>query len=303
MNNITESSLHTVLITLSADLDDDQVSRFAALVSDDALSTSVLRAGPGSWDIQWLLPQKPNSGAFRTSLSLAAAALGITPAQDLTPHIEPIPDVNWLEQSYRGFAPFLVGSFYICGTHTVPEPEPGNMVLVIDAATAFGSGEHGTTSGCMLLMDALKRGGFQPRSCLDMGCGSGILAIAAHRLWDCPVLAVDIDPESVRVTKHHCKINGTGEAITAIAGNGFTAPSIDENRPYDMIIANILPQPLKDMASSIAQTLAPAGHVILSGILIHQADDVAEVYKRHGLITRQRLDRGEWAALLLGRAV
>ncbi len=305
--NGPSSSLYTITFALTAGLNEEQASRFADILSDQAISTSFLRDDVpvrGTWKIQWLVDGEPDRDELVSRLLLQESVMAInlpTGWLEETIIIEPLPDINWLEHSYRQFPPFTVGPFYVHGSHaTDPAPE-GLIALQIDAATAFGSGEHGTTSGCMLLMDELKRGGFRPRHCLDMGCGSGILAIAAHRLWGCPVLAVDIDPESVRVTDHHCQINGIGDEISTIAGDGFAAPLVDDRKPFDLIIANILPQPLKDMAPSIAKTLGPAGHVILSGILIHQADDVAEIYRQHGFITRQRLERGEWAALLSER--
>ncbi|HEY8189521.1 MAG TPA: 50S ribosomal protein L11 methyltransferase, partial [Micavibrio sp.] len=270
---------------------------------DQAISTSLLR-DDGSWKIQWLVDGRPDYADLVARLSLQEAAMGAKmPGSWLAQSvfIESLPEINWLEHSYRQFPPFAVGPFYIHGSHSSALQSEGMIPLQIDAATAFGSGEHGTTSGCMLLMEGLKQTGFQPRRCLDMGCGSGILAIAAHKLWGCPVLAVDIDPESVRVTENHCRINETGNAVAAIAGDGFAAPAVDENGPYDLIVANILPQPLKDMAPALARALAPAGRVILSGILTHQADGVAEIYARHGIAVIRRLDRGEWTALLSGR--
>jgi ribosomal protein L11 methyltransferase len=299
--------LHTITLVLTAGLNEEQAGRFAGVLQDQAISTSLLRDnGPaGSWKIQWLVDGRPDYASLVARLSLQEAAMGVDMPEGWLARavaIESLPEINWLEHSYRQFPPFTIGPFYIHGSHS-PAPGPeGAIPLQIDAATAFGSGEHGTTSGCMLLMEELKQTGFQPRRCLDMGCGSGILAIAAHRLWDCPVLAVDIDPESVRVTENHCRINGTGNAVTAIAGDGFAAPAVGENGSYDLIVANILPQPLKDMAPALARSLAPAGRVILSGILTHQADGVVEIYARQGLATLRRLDRGEWTALLFIRS-
>ncbi len=295
MNDIATASLHTAFLNLPADLNDDQVSRFAALVAEDALSISVLKAGPARWEIQWLLPEKPDNAALCTKISLAAATFGLPPDQDLAPHIAPVPDVNWLEQSYRGFAPFRVGAFYICGTHARPEPAAGEMTLVIDAATAFGSGEHGTTAGCLTLLQHLKAGGFAPGTILDLGCGSGILAIAACKLWDAPVLATDIDEECVRVSDHHKRVNGIGVQMQTRPGDGFAA--IDGG--HDLIIANILAGPLKDMAKDLVAHLNPGGHAILSGLLRDQEADVMARYQPLGLHYLKTIHNGEWSALLL----
>jgi ribosomal protein L11 methyltransferase len=264
-------------------------------VAEEALSISVLKAGAKSWDIQWLLSEKPDQAALKTRILLAAASFGIAADQDLTPEIEAVPEVNWLEESYRGFAPFRVGSFYICGTHTDPAPAPGEMALIIDAATAFGSGEHGTTAGCLTLLQDLKADGYTPGSILDLGCGSGILAIAASKLWNAPVLATDIDEECVRVTLHHMQVNDTGTRMNALAGNGFTV--IDRN--YDLIIANILAGPLKDMAGEFVSHLNPGGYAIISGLLQEQENDVAGCYRACGLSVKKSRHNGEWSAVLL----
>lgn len=289
------NALYTVTITLPAGLTEDQASRFAESLSESALSTALLRLGDpfhGTWQLQWLLEDAPNEGLLTAALAPLAAAENI-PCPALA--IAPLPDINWLEHSYRQFPPFSVGRFFIHGSHCADTPPPGQIGLEIEAATAFGSGEHGTTSGCLLLMQQLQESGFAPRQILDMGCGSGILSIAAVKLWNRPVRGVDIDPESVRVTLRHRDANGIGGILTARAGDGFAV--VDES--YDLIIANILPQPLKMMAADLMNHLNPGGHAILSGLLLDQAQGVLETYTALGAILQTRLDRGEWAALLI----
>jgi ribosomal protein L11 methyltransferase len=286
--------LYTVTVNLPAALGEDQVGRFAETLGDTPLSTSLLRTSDpfhGPWRVQWLLDETPDKQSLIATLSLTGALQGIA-VGDLV--IEELPDdINWLEQSYRQFPPFAVGPFFIYGSHhTDPLPE-GTTPLQIEAATAFGSGEHGTTSGCLILLDQLKQSGFNPGKILDMGCGSGILSIAARKLWDAPVLAVDIDPESVRVTKNHCVVNDV--VVEAIAGDGFAVV----NETYSLIIANILPQPLKAMANDIVTRTKSGGFIMLSGMLLDQAADVLAVYEGLGAKLHTRLDRGEWTALLL----
>ncbi len=289
------NTLYTVTITLPAGLSEDQASRFAESLSESALSTSLLRLGDpfhGTWQLQWLMEGAPDKNAIMDILAPLAGNENLAPPD---PAIEKLPDINWLEHSYRQFPPFSVGRFFIHGSHCADALPADQINLEIEAATAFGSGEHGTTSGCLLLMEQLQDGGYNPRQVLDMGCGSGILSIAAAKLWNVPVLAVDIDPESVRVTTRHRDANGIGNTLTARAGDGFAV--VDQS--YDLIIANILPQPLKMMAGDLMNRLNPGGYAILSGLLLDQAQGILDTYTALGGILQTRLDRGEWAALLI----
>lgn len=288
--------LYTVTVTLAADLNEEQVGRFADSVGEEALSTSILGNDDpfhGPWTVQWLFDDTRRREDIIASLALLAVLHDVK--IDM-PVIEAVPETNWLEQSYRQFPPFNIGPFFIYGSHFTDPPPAGLIPLQIDAATAFGSGEHGTTSGCLLLLDQLKTAGFNPGTVLDMGCGSGILAIAARRLWEAPVLAVDIDPESVRVTHLHASANHVD--LKAVAGAGFAV--VDQS--YDLIIANILPVPLKEMAKDLVAHLNQNGYVILSGMLLDQGMDVLSVYKPLGMTLHTRLDRGEWTALLLQKS-
>lgn len=289
------TTLFTATIALPAGLNEDQASRFAEAFGEDVLSTSMLRKGDpfhGTWALQWLFADKPDAAFMNLILSPIALSLDLTmPAIA----IEQLPDINWLEHSYRQFPPFSVGPFFIHGSHCEQETPQSQIDLEIEAATAFGSGEHGTTSGCLILMSELKDSGYTPTNVLDMGCGSGILGIGAVKLWGCPVLAVDIDPESVHVTQNHCRANNIDDRLTAKAGDGF---AIVEGH-FDLTIANILPMPLKAMASDLVSHMAPGGYAILSGLLLDQAQDVLDVYVGLGLRLQKRLDRGEWSALLV----
>lgn len=294
---MTDSSdqLYTISFALPAGLTEDQASRFAECLGEMAVSTSLMRTGDpfhGPWALQWLVEGQPSADNLAALLNPLADAMDIAlPVMD----IAPLPDINWLEQSYRQFPPFSVGPFFIHGSHCADSVPTGQIGLEIEAATAFGSGEHGTTSGCLILLDQLKQDGFVPGNTLDMGCGSGILGIAAAKLWNGPVLAVDIDPESVRVTKNHQAANGIGDNLIALTGDGF---AIVEGA-FDLIIANILPNPLKAMAPYVMKHLQKDGYAILSGLLLDQAQDVLDVYQNLGAKLITRLDRGEWSALLI----
>lgn len=209
---------------------------------------------------------------------------------------------DWLAESYKGFQPFDIGPFFIYGSHYNEELPQDLIPLQIDAATAFGSGEHGTTAGCLEFLAELKQGGFTPDKTLDMGCGSGILAIAACKLWNTPALGVDIDPEAVSVAVRHRDLNNVAASLNpCAAGPGFETPQVESFGPYDLIIANILAAPLKDMAPDIARLTTKHGYALLSGMLVEQSEDVRNIYQQNGFTTCQHKHINGWATLLLKR--
>jgi ribosomal protein L11 methyltransferase len=193
-----------------------------------------------------------------------------------------------------------IGRFFIHGSHIEEAPPPGTIPLCIDAATAFGSGEHETTKGCLMALEALQEAGHSFKNALDMGCGSGILAIGMTKIWPgIAVAAVDIDPESIVVTARHAAMNGAENDIAAEAGDGYATPLCDARAPYDIIAANILAGPLIDMAGDLARVLAPGGFCVLSGLLGRQQEDVTAAHVRQGLVPVTALALGDWRALVL----
>lgn len=256
----------------------------------------------GPWEIRFLSDSPPDTGILEEILreTLPGTLVGT-----LEWRTEDLPDRDWLAHSYRQFPPFSVGPFFIYGSHydgSVPEGQTG---LQIDAATAFGSGEHGTTKGCLQAMLDLKGRGACPWNVLDMGTGSGILAVAAWKLWKSPVLAVDNDPEAVRVAAHHQQINGVPEGateMTCACGEGFDEELTQKRKPYDLIIANILAVVLREMAADLKAVSDENGYVILSGILNEQAEGVRACYEAQGFRLRNRIEIGEWSTLVLQNA-
>jgi ribosomal protein L11 methyltransferase len=210
-----------------------------------------------------------------------------------------LPERNWLRHVHDNFPPVTVGSFFIRGSHYKGKTPKGLTPLNIDAATAFGSGEHQTTKGCLLAFEKLaEKHSF--KNALDMGCGSGILAIAMKKVWPrIKLTAIDIDPESVRVTKRHAGMNKV--KLQAAAGDGFRTPLSRGNGPYDLIAANILAGPLIDMAPACRAALAPGGFCVLSGLLKRQAAEVTKAYEKQGLKPIRRLTVGAWMALVFQR--
>lgn len=254
----------------------------------------------GGFDLLWTIPPDSDEKQVRTALSVAVDILALPGSTLDSLRFEPKNNENWLEKSYEGFQPFSLGSFFIYGAHhrgAVDVPAAARS-LEIDAATAFGSGEHGTTAGCLLALEALKEKGFAPESILDMGTGSGILAIAAKKFWPhSAVMAVDNDPESIAVTDRHAAQNET--PMQTLASEGFAERAVHDKGPYDLVIANILAGPLIEMADDLAK--ACGGFLILSGLLIEQQNKIMDAYTAQGMRLVTAAHRGEWAILTLAK--
>lgn len=298
--------MYSASIALPASLQEYDIAILSEGFADlEPVAQSALRQGGhrGDWRVEWIFSDAPNVADLQARLEIQKTLL----EYDLTDmgawDVQAIDtDTDWLQEAYRAFPPFSVGPFFIHGSHYDGEVPSGQMSLQIDAATAFGSGEHGTTKGCLQAMLDMKGAGQCPWNVLDMGCGSGILAIGAWKLWKTPILAVDIDPESVRVSEHHANLNGVnlgGSCLTCEAGDGFSAPLVGKKAPFDLIIANILAGPLIEMAADLAAVSDDKGYVILSGMLNEQADKVLAAYTPLGFTLKQRYDIGEWTTLKL----
>ena len=225
--------------------------------SAGAVLTRLLEKGvhTGKWEFQAIYEAEPDRSTLKQLLDIAAEQAHIkTPIL----RVKKMPDVNWLEASYQGFPPIRVGQYYIYGSH-IETPPPLNMIaLKIDAATAFGTGEHQTTHGCLEALSDLKS---IPKTVLDVGCGSGILAMAFAKTFQQSVDAVDIDPESVRVAQENARQNGLEKYMHIWQSDGYAGVS----RKYDLVFCNILAKPLIEMAPDLAGHLNPQGIAILSG--------------------------------------
>ena len=215
--------------------------------------------------------------------------------------IAPMPQQDWVRQSLEGLAPVTAGRFFLHGSHDRERRRPGGISLEIDAGTAFGTGHHGTTEGCLIALDrTLKRR--TPLNILDVGCGTGVLAIAAAKATGRPALASDIDPEAVRVTLANAVLNGVKPLIGSFVAAGLSHPRIAGNGPYDMIFANILARPLVALSTGLARTLKPGGDLILSGLTLEQMRWIEATYESRGLALDGRITRGNWATLVFTRA-
>ncbi len=270
---------------------------FAEMLGDlcEAVSEFEVDDQGRDWRIEGFSRARPDIDEVNTRVLLLASALDM-PAPAVT-H-ERIADTDWLLASYASFPPLELARFYVHGSHVTTPVPAAKVGLLIDAATAFGSGEHKSTEGCLRMLDRLARHRQRPRQILDMGCGSGILALAAAKLWHRPVHAVDIDAESVRVSQLNAHRNQVGGLVRAATGPGYDTRLV-YGRSYDVILANILARPLCKMAKRLSAQLNPGGYAILAGLLNTQAAMVTSAHRTQGLHLVAQLKLGDWSTLLL----
>ncbi len=248
----------------------------------------------GLWTVEGVKDQGSDEVRLADALALAGAATGVSAPLERAP----VAAEGWLARSFQGFPEQPVGRrFLIRGTHLPPAPTRGRIVLTLDAAMAFGSGEHGSTRGCLR---ALERVAYRrPRRTLDLGTGTGILAMAAATVLHRRVRASDIDPWSVRTARDNARRNGLAKLVGIRRGDGWRAGWVRRGAPYDLVLANILARPLCAMARPLAGALAPGGTAILSGLLDRQARWVLGSHRRQGLVLDGTLHEGGWATLVL----
>lgn len=251
------------------------------------------------WVVEAITTTEPDRDEFTHILGTACTKLNIAPPSLI---IEELPETDWLEATWRNFPPRQIGRYYVYGSHTDPKPPEGSVTLEINAATAFGSGEHETTTTCLLTLDDLAREGHLFQKPIDMGCGSGILGIAIAKTWNIPVVAADNDPESVRVATNNAALNHCDALFNTYLSEGFDSLDVQTRGPYDLVVANILAAPLIEMAPSLSRALAPKGFVILSGLLSRHRDDVIKAYETEGLHLVSYRTLNDWEALLLKKS-
>ena len=207
---------------------------------------------------------------------------------------------DWVKASLEDLVPVPAGRFVVHGQHDRSRVAPNKLSIEIEAALAFGTGHHGTTRGCLLLLDHVLKA-WRPRRVLDLGTGTGVLAIAAARALHETILASDIDPLSVKVARENARLNGSGHLVQAIRATGLSAPQFAQAGPFDLVLANILANPLRQLATPMARHLAPSALVILSGLLTAQASGVIAAYRARGLVPVRHLRIEGWSSLLLRR--
>ena len=210
--------------------------------------------------------------------------------------VAPLPDQDWIKLSQEGLPPVRAGRFFVYGAHDAGTVPHGVIPMKIEAGLAFGTGHHETTALCLGVLSELARARRFTRV-LDLGCGTGLLAIGAAKLWKRPVLASDIDPVAVEVTIENARANGVAPLVRAITADGLTNPILAGGAPYDLLIANILAGPLTQLAPGIIRSLAPGAVLLLSGLLRNQEALVTSFYRDLRFVGRHRM--GPWSALVL----
>ena len=213
---------------------------------------------------------------------------------------EIIPDADWIAKSLEGLKPVRAGRFLVHGSHDRDKVRLNDVGVEIDAGQAFGTGHHGTTAGCLEMIDSIARARLISKA-LDLGTGSGVLAIALRKIRNIQILATDIDPVAVTVAKDNARRNGIASGLSFVTAPGFHSPAFAIHGPFDLIIANILARPLMKMAPQLSAHLTPGGSVILSGILAAQRWKVIAAYNGAKLRHVRTLWRNGWVTIHLMR--
>jgi len=250
----------------------------------------------GRWNISVHFAEPPDQVSIRELVSLAA---GDRFTGDIA--FEVVEAKDWVKATLEDLVPVRAGRFVVHGQHDRAKVPANKLAVEIEAALAFGTGHHGTTRGCLLLLDHVLKA-YRPRRVLDVGTGTGVLAISAAKALHIKVLASDIDPLSVKVARDNARLNGTGELVETVRATGFSASQFEANSPFDLVLANILANPLRQMATAMARHLAPSALVILSGLLPHQAQGVIAAYRARGLVLERHIQIEGWSSLLMRKA-
>lgn len=255
-------------------------------------------ARPDEWRLDAYFDREPDPAALAVLGGLVSSAV-------TGPIVEALADQDWIALSQQGLDPIRAGRFFVrTGDHGGEVPE-GAVALEIGAGRAFGTGHHETTSGCLIALDRLSRAGLAFDNILDLGTGTGLLALAALRLWpSARAAASDVDPVAIEVAAQNAAANriplgpARGQAELIVAA-GLDHPRLQARAPFDLVVANILAGPLIELAPSVAEALAPGARLVLAGVLETQADEVAAAYRRQALTAAFRIDRGDWTILAM----
>src|SRR5882757_8224880 len=267
-----------------------------AEAASTAFETDDLLPGGGkAWLVEAYFGWEPDEGAVRALIAVAsdeatalAATFGLTEKRD------------WVANSLAGLKPVRAGRFLVHGRHDRSRVRSNDVAIEIEAGLAFGTGHHGTTRGCLLHFDRLLKRR-RPGRVLDVGCGAGVLAIAAARVLRRKVWLGDIDPIAVEVTNANARLNGVGVLCHAIVSRGVENGGLREAAPYDLVFANILAKPLRLLAPSLAAVISADGEAIVSGLLLADVPGVLASWRAQGFALAERIELEGWASLRLWR--
>jgi ribosomal protein L11 methyltransferase len=285
---------------------------FAQACDEERLAVAIAVESDERWSVAVHFPERPDASQLRARI---ASLAGHAVAAELT--IEELAPADWVRTSLEGLKPVHAGRFVVHGAHYRGRVAFNITTIQIDAALAFGTGHHGSTLGCLLALDRIRKRAFcRPKTSgnagcarrrrrnaavLDIGTGTGVLAIAAAKSLRQEVLAGDIDRRAVIIARENARINGVASLIQVAHASGVAQPVFRERSPYLLVLANILLEPLQKLATPIARLLAPGGVVVLSGLLKVQAESAFASFRARGLVLVQRLTLGGWTTLVLVR--
>jgi ribosomal protein L11 methyltransferase len=265
----------------------------AETLDPEAAVCSAFERADGAWQVDVHFRTRPSAPSLRANI---AASGGIRLANKLS--IDVLAPRDWVRETLIGLAPVAAGRFVVHGAHDRDRAPSHCIGVEIEAATAFGTGHHGTTRGCLLALDALARR-YRPRNILDLGAGTGVLAIACAKLMRVQVLTTDIDPRAAAVARVNAKLNGVANLVNVVHAADLRAPEIIKRAPYDLVFANILLRPLQRLAAPMARQLSPNARVVLSGLLASQKNAALAAYRSQGLALERSFTLDGWVTLVL----
>jgi ribosomal protein L11 methyltransferase len=279
--------------------DQPTARRLAAYLGEsldpEGTACTAFEGDSGQWQVAIHFREPPDEVNLRAQVAIAA---GEAAAAALT--IEPVAPADWVKQSLAGLKPVRAGRFIVHGAHDRARVKPNDIGIEIEAALAFGTGHHGTTRGCLLALDDLAKRG-RARRVLDLGTGSGVLAIAAAKVLRTRVAASDIDAIAVQAARANGRLNRVGHLLTLVRAAGANVRGVTNGRPYDLIFANILLGPLTRMAVPIRRLAAPGAHVVLSGLLPAHANTALAIYRAQDFVLERLIPLDGWVTLVLKR--
>jgi ribosomal protein L11 methyltransferase len=267
----------------------------AELFDPDEVAASAFEDPNGRWSISLHFRDRPDEAIVRARI----ASLAGTAAADALV-FETLAPTDWVRKSLEGLIPVEAGRFVVHGSHDRVRLGANRIGIEIEAGLAFGTGHHGSTRGCLLALDRIAKSR-RPRSALDIGTGTGVLAIAAARALRRPVLASDIDRRAVTTARENARLNRARAYVEIVHRAGLAAQRFRQRAPFELIFANILLEPLRQLATPMARLVAPSGRVVLSGLLLSQAGPALASYRARGLMLVRRIRLEGWATLVLAR--
>jgi ribosomal protein L11 methyltransferase len=281
------------------DCDEPTAKRLATaldeLFSGEDTACAAFEGDDGQWQIAIHFRDRPDEAALRAQVARVA---GDRAAAALT--LKPVEAADWVKQSLAGLVPVRAGRFIVHGAHDRTRVAPNDIGIEIEAALAFGTGHHGTTRGCLLALNDLSKRK-RAKRVLDIGTGSGVLAIAAAKVLRTHVIASDIDKVAVDAARANARLNAAAPAITFVRATGTRARTITAGVPYDLILANILLGPLLRLAVALRALASPRARIVLSGLLPSHANAVLAIYRAQGFVLERRIPLDGWVTLILRR--